>query len=97
MKLIIDIPEIMLDRIKNGFPDEEDMNILIELVLNGKPLLKGHGRLIDADRLTRREILPFWYHLPNGDIACSKIDIDHAPTIIESDSEVMKCQKKCST
>ena len=39
-------------------------------------------RLIDANKLTREEILHLWYHLPNGDIACPKIDIDHAPTIL---------------
>ena len=35
MKLIIDIPETMLDWIKNGYPNEDDMGILIDIVLNG--------------------------------------------------------------
>ena len=39
-------------------------------------------RLIDANKLTREEILHLWYHLPNGDIACPKIDIDHASTVL---------------
>ena len=38
-------------------------------------------RAIDADRLTREEILHLWYHLPNGELACPKVDIDNAPTI----------------
>lgn len=63
---------------------------MVEAIQSGTPLSKGHGRLIDADRLTRAEIIPFWYHLPNGDIACPKIDIDHAPTIIEAESEAEK-------
>lgn len=44
-----------------------------------------HGRLIDADRLTRKEIQPFLYHLPNGDTAIPQIDIEHAPTVIEAE------------
>ena len=38
MKLIIDIPETMLDWIKNGYPNEEDMGNLIDIVLNGTPI-----------------------------------------------------------
>ena len=38
-------------------------------------------RLIDADRLTRPEIIKMYYHLPNGDTAIPIIDIENAPTI----------------
>ena len=38
MKIVIDIPETMLDWLKNGYPNEDDMDNLIELVLNGTPL-----------------------------------------------------------
>ena len=38
-------------------------------------------RLIDADRLTRPEMLRMCYHLPNGDTAMPIGDIEHAPTI----------------
>lgn len=38
-------------------------------------------RLIDADRLTRPEMLRMCYHLPNGDIAMPIGDIEHAPTV----------------
>ena len=41
----------MLNWIKNGFPDEEDMNMLIKLVLNGIPLPKSHGDLKDMSNL----------------------------------------------
>ena len=44
-----------------------------------------HGRLIDADKLTRKEIRHLFYHLPNGDIAVPIIDIEHAPTVIETE------------
>lgn len=38
-------------------------------------------RLIDADRLTRPEMLRMCYHLPNGDTAMPIGDIEHAPTV----------------
>ena len=44
-----------------------------------------HGRLIDGDKLIREEIIPFLYHLKNGDIAVPKIDIINAPTILEAE------------
>ena len=53
------------------------------LLVNGTPLPKGHGRLIDADRLMKAKRM--WYRLKNGDVACPKIDIENAPTVIEAD------------
>ena len=93
MKIVIDINEhiyeqIMADSEVYVLDNEVDRILIENAIYNGTPLPKHHGRLIDADRLTRAEIIPLWYHLPNGDIACPKVDIDHAPTIIEgSDSE----------
>ena len=43
---------------------------------------KGHGRVIDVDRLIRDEVEHLLYHLPNGDTAIPKVDIDNAPTIL---------------
>lgn len=51
-------------------------------ISHGTPL-KGHGDLIDRKDLLRLESK--WYHLRNGDVACPKIDIEHAQTIIEAD------------
>ena len=56
-----------------------------EYIKNGTVLPKGHGRLIDGDKLIRPEIQPFLYHLENGDTAIPEIDILHAPTVIEAD------------
>lgn len=87
MKLVITIEDdIYDDYLKQGATLPKygtAINSLYEALWNGVPLPEHHGRLIDADRLTRAEILHLWYHLPNGDIACPKVDIDHAPTIIE--------------
>ncbi len=47
-----------------------------------RPLPKGHGRLIDADRLINK----YAYDLDNNFIVDLK-DITDAPTIIEADKE----------
>lgn len=59
---------------------------ICERIANGTPLPKRHGDLIDRKDLLRLESK--WYHLRNGDVACPKIDIDNALTIIEAESEV---------
>lgn len=55
---------------------------VIEAVQNGIPLLKGHGRLIDADELKTA--------FPCGEYVrteCVRATIDYAQTIIEADKE----------
>lgn len=83
MQLVIEISDGLynnLDTIKNGSIASK---IILDCVRKGKVLPKGHGRLIDADRLIKAERM--WYRLKNGDVACPKIDIENAPTIIEAD------------
>lgn len=55
-----------------------DLSELITAVANGTPLPKGHGRLIDADKL--------WdaYHSNDYDFYEA---IDDIPTIVEADKE----------
>jgi len=51
---------------------------LEDVIANGTPLPKGHGRLIDADAINRK------------DVNCANVPmnfIDTAPTIIEADKE----------
>ena len=93
MKIVIDIPEEIYKDIqsrdwKNGelvFSDEW------KAIHNGTPLPKGHGRLIDADELTKQlETVASdeW----NKQVGASKgledaVDIvDDAQTIIEADN-----------
>lgn len=83
VEVVIKIPKDMYDRIT----DESNM-FYSHAIANGTVLPKGHGRLGDLDRLVRTEIQHLLYHLPNGDIAVPKIDIDNAPTVIEADREV---------
>lgn len=84
MKLVIDLPE-------EDFRWNGKLNIcwcsferLIQIVSNGTPLPKGHGRLKDIDRLESHDE----YDGQGFTKSVYKDDIDNAPTIIEgSDSE----------
>lgn len=50
MQIVIDIPEEMVMALKQGsFGAKYNMYDLVGCVMNGTPLPKGHGRLIDSD------------------------------------------------
>lgn len=79
MKWIIDIPESTITDLKK----KENRTEVDIAVLNGTPLPKGHGRLIDADELKKHK-----YHDSNRyENAVAVAHIDYAPTIIEADKE----------
>lgn len=74
VELIIKIPKDYYNYIKNISDHHCTADMLI--IKNGTPLPKGHGRLIDADALNRK------------DVNCANIPmnfIDTAQTIIEAD------------
>ena len=71
MKIIIDIPDEMYAQII----DENGIDTMLipykDIIKNGTPLPKGHGRLIDADDVNNHI---FGY-----------VDLRTCPTIIEAD------------
>ena len=71
MQIVIDIPDEMYDWYDNGFPDENDAENLWQIIKNGTPLPKGHGRLIDADDIDNHIV--------------GSVDTRDCPTIIEAD------------
>ena len=73
MQIVIDIPEKYYKEIKNIH--FSDRNYEQDLILNGTPLPKGHGRLIDADAVLED---------PFGN---TYKDLDIAETIVEADKE----------
>ena len=81
MKLIIEILEDLYFRAKWNQYAMGDSSITREIIANGTPLPKGHGRLIDADAL--KQDLSFFY----DGLATAKMVIDSVPTIIEADKE----------
>ena len=83
MQIVIDIPENLYKATVNGL----DANGIWDLrlaVKNGTPLPKGHGRLIDADRL--RSMYSINRANFNTVVGIQKW-IDDAPTIIDADKE----------
>lgn len=84
IELVIKISEEYYNVIK-AIPDYQcTFDMLV--IKNGKPLPKGHGRLIDADALYEKSRL---CHTEEDGTACVEWrEINDAPTIIEgSDSE----------
>lgn len=79
MKMVIEIPEETANAIKDnamfGVIPNEILWDVTSAIVNGTPLPKGHGRLIDADAVLED---------PIGD---TYKDIDIAETIIEADKE----------
>lgn len=86
MKLVIDIPEEEYELVRHAdeFPMEVLRNLL-NAIIKGTPLPKGHGRLIDADSMkTMKNIQSANFNA----VELIRLWIDNQPTIIEgSDSE----------
>lgn len=71
MKLVIEI-----DKDKNDRLDYLDVITLKEIIRNGKPLPKGHGRIVDENKITSFG----WNSTDNHAVV-------DAPTIMEADKE----------
>lgn len=53
MQIVIDIPEEIYEEIKaTKSIYRTGAKVLCNAIVNGKPLPKGHGRLIDADAIS---------------------------------------------
>lgn len=92
MKLVIEIPEDVYTRLfDNGIQDNEiavdDVCEMARALRLGKSLPKGHGRLIDADRLKIDNPLHLSLDIPYVTEDTVEDIIDHAPTIIEANKE----------
>ena len=53
MKIVIDIPEEDYRKIKDGIATPNRVDRLLCALLDGTPLPKEHGRLVDADALIK--------------------------------------------
>lgn len=77
MQIVIDIDDNLYTRLfDNGDEYVADMRRACVAIRKGAVLPKGHGRLIDADALDRRNV------------NCANVPmnfVDVAPTIIEAD------------
>ena len=77
MQIVIDISEKYKKLLDSGEADGSIRKSILLAVVNGTPLPKGHGRLIDADKLWNAA-----YH----DLDCDFYEaFNLADTIIEAD------------
>ncbi len=87
MQIVIDIPEEIKAVIDRNGTNEIVAETLWQAVMNGTLLPKGHGRLIDADKLKHAFIK--WSMAVQGSFTDSDIAsiVCNSPTIIEADKE----------
>ena len=88
MKIIIDLPEARykdIQRIASVQLENYHFKTAEQIIANGTPLPKGHGRLIDA-REYENSIRKHYFDNSTV-IRCTEIALDNAPTIIEADTE----------
>lgn len=97
MKLIIDIP----DEVYNDGTFLDYFHVmsgeLVETIYNGTPLPKGHGRLIDADELSKRLVnASMFFRGEKADMFDTRfadglreadIKLSEAPTVVEANKE----------
>ena len=90
MKLVIDISEKDIDFVRKTFKPTgysfiptQIQTEFVSAILNGIPLPKGHGRLIDADEIQFENAEFDTY----GDYCRAFDAIEQAETIIEADKE----------
>ncbi len=85
MQIVIDIDEDYVEIInKNGAS-----NYTEEVIQNGTPLPKGHGKIGDLDAL--REEVSSW-GMNDYEPSDFTDAIDQAPTIIEADKDCRECK-----
>lgn len=91
MQIVIDIPEEEYAAICYNVLNEREHSYGYVAIANGKPLPKGHGRLIDADAIEsilhnrgfdKAKSVRFY------EIVWAQKQVHNAPTVIEADKEV---------
>ena len=88
IELVIKIPEEIYSRIlERNRIHTFDNETVCDAIKNGTPLPKGHGRLIDADKLHHCECKGNFSECDTclDDDLCNLVN--EAPTIIEADTE----------
>lgn len=89
MQIVIDIEDNTYEAIEHEYcilpPQKGLLKVLWDAIHNGTPLPKGHGRLIDADRIVRTAEIGGFGN--NRDIDFVLSYIPKCKTIIEADGK----------
>lgn len=95
MKIVIDIPEIAYEAFKEWHKNKV-ATVEQSIIANGTPLPKGHGRLIDGDKIANDiNVLKDNWNRYGNEYESGRFEsydyavdtIEDAPTIIEADKE----------
>lgn len=88
MQIVIDIPERVYEDFTKthgiGYVTKDTIRTMENALVDGIQLPKGHGRLIDADKLLKEARIDIWTDY-GFESKISSIDVESAPTIIEAD------------
>jgi hypothetical protein len=82
MQIVVNIPDKTYKYFAQGLRFADDVEMAIVAIVDGTAIPKGHGRLIDADKLAN-EIYVIDSYSEDAVIE----QIKDAPTIIEKDKE----------
>lgn len=85
MQIVIDIPDVMFKQLKWQEKDiREQEYVYLEAILDGTPLPKGHGRLIDADDVVQEYRKQVMVSMSEGEMLDLLIDLfEDSATVIE--------------
>lgn len=88
MQVVINIPDELYEKVKHSQEDSIDaINIAYAVRKNGTALPKGHGRLIDVDKID-------WWKGEDAEgnpvFLLDRTDISKEPTVLEADKEVIE-------
>ena len=87
MKIIIDIQDRLIKKVKDHYVNPYEVDEICEAILDGTPLPKGHGRLIDADEIISEATKRMKYPENHQYMECVIAHMKLAPTIVEADKE----------
>lgn len=79
-QIVIEITDKIYEKVKEHYVNPYEVDEICEAILDGTPLPKGHGRLIDAD-----EVYDAFRPYVSFTDLCDTLDA--LPTIIEADKE----------
>ena len=88
MKLVIDIPDLIYEGIKLDRVLDTSIDIILESIINGTPVPKGHGDLVDIGGCDRR----LFYKQCGGwdsliTVKATFDMLEALPVVIEADKE----------
>lgn len=88
MQIAIEVPDNFYERVtKDGCMSYKDAEVVANAFYTGKALPRGHGRLIDADAITKDFNTFQESFVINTAALCEHTVVCLAPTVVEADKE----------